>query len=273
MTDTQTAAGVRWRTLAEIQDSYFERPSYCDGKSAAELIRRAQSTQRLLRSLLQFAKAGRQLAFVDALKRHDDDIEDIKRNIHRQISKDGALAVWIAYGRESPKSHHELIPPDYWPFLTLDMENNAATGEELSFRDLRCALTNEIPDSDPIHKALRLAGKPAPRLDQHDGASADLRSDCALSIVPDRIQEIERTGAPGRPSSMHFVVFEFRRRLEQNEVIWNSIRAEAQHLAAWFKDFMRSYPRPLPSLGAGTIENEIRTEYNKAKTEKSAPTK
>jgi hypothetical protein len=66
------------------------------------------------------------------------------------------------------------------------------------------------------------------------------------------------TGAPGRPSNMHYVLNEFRRRAKANE-LEQSVRQEASVLAAWFK---KTHPS-LSELTAKTIENRIRSEFKK----------
>lgn len=73
---------------------------------------------------------------------------------------------------------------------------------------------------------------------------------------------------------MHIVEAEFRRRKERGEVIWKSIKAEAEHLAAWFENVrVVQYP-DAPGLTAGTIETRIRVEYHEAKkAARAIPTK
>jgi hypothetical protein len=70
----------------------------------------------------------------------------------------------------------------------------------------------------------------------------------------------ERTGAPGRPSSMHLIEAEHSARWDRGEAE-GTIAAEARVLRAWFQnDYTGS---PVPS--ALTIENRIRNEHRKRK--------
>jgi hypothetical protein len=181
-------------------------------------------------------------------------------DVRRLMLKEAGKENWIALGRRSPDSDHELVPPPYWPFLTLDIENNAATGGGLLFRDLRCRLIEDVPDDDPIREALRRTRKARPAVDQHNGLTPIQQPVCAPSTVPDEAQEIACTGAPGRPSSMHLVVAEFARRCREFEIL-PSLRAEAERLEAWFKGNHPNAPRPT----VRTIENRIRHEYRRAK--------
>ena len=67
---------------------------------------------------------------------------------------------------------------------------------------------------------------------------------------------VATSGAPGRPSSMHLVEIEYRRR-EQGGLVGNSLKAEAAILAAWLR---RSHPA-MPPAGAKAIENHLRHEF------------
>lgn len=68
--------------------------------------------------------------------------------------------------------------------------------------------------------------------------------------------EIISTGAPGRPTSMHLIRSEHRRRLDAGEA-HDAVAAEARHLEAWFRKAHPMAPQPT----AKAIENAIRTEH------------
>lgn len=61
-----------------------------------------------------------------------------------------------------------------------------------------------------------------------------------------------RTGAPGRPTSMHLVEIEFRRRFRLGQTL-TSNGAEAEHLEGWLK---AAHPSE-PQLTAKTIVNRL----------------
>ncbi|WP_436642715.1 hypothetical protein [Microbaculum sp. FT89] len=72
-----------------------------------------------------------------------------------------------------------------------------------------------------------------------------------------------RTGAPGKPSSMHLAEAEFTRRCERGEVA-ETVTRESEHLASWLKQV---HP-DAPPLTAKTIKNRIAApyrEYRRAK--------
>jgi hypothetical protein len=68
---------------------------------------------------------------------------------------------------------------------------------------------------------------------------------------------IFRTGAPGRPSSMHLILAEFERRCD-NDACELSLAQEARALHAWLCGNYPTAPPPSP----GTIETRIRKDYN-----------
>ena len=67
-----------------------------------------------------------------------------------------------------------------------------------------------------------------------------------------------KTGAPGRPSGMHLVRGEHKRRRETGESE-SGVRDEAEALRVWYK----SQHPGLPNLTAKTIENTIRLEHKR----------
>ena len=73
-----------------------------------------------------------------------------------------------------------------------------------------------------------------------------------------------KTGAPGRPSSMHIIEAEFQRRKESGSVA-ESLNSESAQLEAWFK---KQYPDK-PPVTAKTIANRLRDHF-RAYQKKSA---
>jgi hypothetical protein len=69
-----------------------------------------------------------------------------------------------------------------------------------------------------------------------------------------------RSGAPGRPTSMHLVEAEFRARCDRGE-IQATLRAESEALAAWLRDQHPSAPKLTPT----TINNRLGAAFRKHK--------
>jgi hypothetical protein len=72
--------------------------------------------------------------------------------------------------------------------------------------------------------------------------------------------EPPRTGAPGRPSSMHLIEAEFEARCKRDEVA-ASLAEESRHLANWLKSNHPSAPPVTPK----TIQNRLRETYRQHK--------
>lgn len=72
--------------------------------------------------------------------------------------------------------------------------------------------------------------------------------------------EVPRTGAPGRPSSIHLVEIEFEARCGRDEV-HRTLAAESEQLANWFR---QEYPH-FPPMTAKTIKNRLRDAYSRHK--------
>lgn len=86
--------------------------------------------------------------------------------------------------------------------------------------------------------------------------SADLLAECfSASIVQDS-NEIVRTGVAGRPTSIHLISAEHRRRLKSDEA-HDSVADESRYLASWLK---KEHPFATPATPK-TIENRIRAEH------------
>jgi hypothetical protein len=72
-----------------------------------------------------------------------------------------------------------------------------------------------------------------------------------------------KTGAPGRPSSMHFIDDELARRAAEGRLL-DTLKSEASALVAWLKESHPSAPRPAPI----SVENHIRKIYRQLKPTK-----
>jgi hypothetical protein len=73
----------------------------------------------------------------------------------------------------------------------------------------------------------------------------------------------ERTGAPGRPTSMHLVTQEYHARWERGDIL-DSIGKEAEALSRWLTN---TYPTA-PKLTAKTIANNLRSEHRRRLAER-----
>jgi hypothetical protein len=83
----------------------------------------------------------------------------------------------------------------------------------------------------------------------------------AASPMPAAAPKIPSTGAPGRPTSMHLIRVEHRRRLDAGEA-HESLAEEAKHLATWLAQQHPAAPQPTTK----TVENAIREAHRRRAT-------
>lgn len=137
----------------------------------------------------------------------------------------GVLTIWAREG--SPLAPWRRIPASAWRTLKLDdVIKGTAKGPGVELFDIRVGVPVAEKAPEPI---------PAPPLPQ--------------------------TGSPGRPTNMHLVVAEFRRRVQGGQ-LERSLAREAATLAAWFE---ANHPDKQP-LTAKAIENKVRKDYRQAVT-------
>jgi hypothetical protein len=107
------------------------------------------------------------------------------------------------------------------------------------------------------------------RLDIHDFAGWEQNlgiSDITLPVeefeaafparADNHTQEPSRTGAPGRPSSMHLIMQEFERREAVGQLL-GTLSAESKHLSSWLQEAHPQASPPTPK----TIMNRLRERY------------
>lgn len=158
---------------------------------------------------------------------------------------------WIAFGRRHPETDEEVIPQRYWPFLTLDIENRFAWNRRIGFRGIRGLIARQIPKGHPIVEKIRIA-----QIIPNRGSAPAIKPVPAPSPHP----VAAKTGAPGRPSSMHYIRAEFERRAKAG-TLEKSLRMEAELLVAWIKSSHPSEPPPT----AKTVRNNLSADYRAAK--------
>jgi len=261
-----------WRSLKDIHDYYLAQTPSEDGICAAGIIAEAELKTRIGSVAIQVQTESGTLSpeqraqGLALIKDLNEQAKRMRIIATHNMTKDAAAGRWFAIGRVDGVGKHQLIHPSCWNFLLLNIQKGAVGRDSLHYEDLRCAFTRDVPESNPVLAVIRSAQNDAGC--ERNGASV-VRLQSAPSLSPEDPHEPARTGAPGRPSSMHLVVAEFERRCGNSEVIWSSVKAEAEYLAAWFK---KNHPGS-PRLTARTIENKIRPEYRLAKLNADCPTK
>jgi hypothetical protein len=249
--------GIRWRTAKQQYAKYLKECEK-DGASAADII--TACFDQLGWEQRVFEASGSNAAdyklFQDNVKPIEQRIESVRTSVMNIMRDEASTGKWLAIGRREPDLAHELIPARHWPFLTLDIENNAALGKDIEFRELRCATTANIVRDHPLLVSFRSTNQlPLPE-----------KSNATPVTPAAETPDPGRNGAPGRPSYMHLVENEFKRRRNAG-LLEPSLTKEAAALAAWFKT---AYPDVRPYTPKA-IYNKLGPSYRAAKLPPRVP--
>lgn len=249
--------GIKWRTAKQLYATYMKGCELDDGASAADIIVACfKEREREQRRIEAFgSNAGDHMLFRDAVQAIDQRIERVRASVMKIMREEASTGKWLAIGRRGPDSAHELIPARHWPFLTIDVENNSALGKDFEFRALCCVTTANIPADHPLLENFRSTNQLPPE-----------NSKPTPSNVPPEKSDLDRNGAPGRPSHMHLVENEFNRR-QNAGLLEPSLTKEAAVLAAWFR---ATHPRARPYTPKA-IYNKLGSLYRAAKLSSRVP--
>lgn len=193
MTD-QNGSKSCWRSLKAMHEHYLARTLNEEGKSADELICSYREQRRLRRSFFQIgnalprAKPKSEIELTAQLKELDEKIEEVQNDVKRGMLADACNGRWVAMGRRNPDADPELIPARNWAFLQLDLDQSAVKGDGLSYYDLRCALSIELPAAISQHGKKRSAGRPR----RVDLVAAEFNRRCKIGELADSPQSGSR---------------------------------------------------------------------------------
>jgi hypothetical protein len=254
MTQLLEITGVKWLTAKQLFNWYLRDSVRYDRRSGADVINACFTQKRLAEAAFAASKqTTADLALYQADDRKLDHlIERTRAEVLQLMINDGCKRKWIAIGRSHPDRGHAVVPAQYWPFLTIDMDSGSATGDGLAFREIRCVRIAAIPE-----KALTLL------VEETISPAISPAVDAPSSTA----DEIRRTGAPGRPSSMDLIIAEFHKRCDTG-VVQSTLIAEATHLKGW-----ADAESITPPVTIKTIENRIRAPYRQAKSKQTEPPK
>ncbi len=196
--------------------------------------------------------------------RRDDYLEALLSDLwsERFVDDAGESRVFCLYlsGKLAPESSSrrevwEFIQKDYRPRVVRNVPEF-----EVPPWELLAAAKLEDYDYKTVHRLFENLA-----LSEADArAWMDRYDEEKPSVEPDPY----RTGAPGRPSIMHLILDEFRRRANGNDTeVKPTLAAEARSLRDWAAE---KHPNA-PKTSAHTIENQIREAYHQYHSEN--PTK
>ena len=245
-------ANLQWFTPKLIYKHYLGKATLEDGTPALDAISSCQDQFNFETSV--FEMTGAKAEDRPEYERHVDPlharVEDALARALQLMIDQAEVGEWIAFGRCHPDAEEEVIPARYWPFLTLNIKNRVANGDDMNYRAVRGLITRQIPEGHPILDRISEAQKPP---------SASPAPAEEPKPSPEQVPATPRTGTPGRPSSMHLIKPEFQRRVQAG-IIEESLNKESKALVAWFIATHPDMPPPTPK----TIANNIREAYRTA---------
>jgi hypothetical protein len=142
-----------------------------------------------------------------------------------------------------------VVPMRDWSGV-IDWKEETLRSGDRTYRHLRTIVASKLtPEQEAMVRRQR-TGEPEPPTAANDSTKP------VSSPSP---EEPPRSGAPGRPTSMHLVDAEFERRVKAG-IVAPSLNKEAETLAAWLK---KNHPT-MPAAKASSIRNYLREIYRKA---------
>jgi len=248
-----TDARLNWLIPRRIYEHYLDEAVTTDGTPVLDVIERCREQLGFEASAFEMsgAKAEDRPEYERHVKPVQDCLQEALDGVRKLMMNQAETGGWIAFGRRHPDAEEEIIPARYWPFLTLDIDNRVAKGDDMTFRTVRGLITRQIPDGHGIFDLIREAQR-VPDTEAVPAAEPE------PSPRPAPVAPV--SGAPGRPSSMHLIRQEFERRAESG-AIETSLDKESKALSAWLS---AAHPE-MPPTTAKTIANNLREAYRTAK--------
>lgn len=261
------ALPLRWRALQDIADALLATTTVPEGHTLAEAmdrIRRHRDRETEIFTATTDGSAKDRQTYDHNLAEFDRLLASVMTSVQRAMKKDAEAGRWVAFGRRHPDAPEETIPPYYWPFLDIDMEEDSAKGHDLLFRGIRCLLAEEIPVDHPILEQIHpQAPDTPPACDKP--TSADENRPIGEAAPPPSPVTLY-SGTQGRPSSVETLIMPELRRRAAAGIMEPSLARECRYLSEW----LRSNHPTAHQIKPVSLENSLRQLHRELK---SAPTK
>ncbi len=161
----------------------------------------------------------------------------------------GKLTAWAR--EKSPLAPWQEVPASAWATMRLkNISKGIVEGPGFFLYDVRVGPRVNLPAQQTARPVTSPAPASQPLSEQPQEVSPS---------VPVRKPPKATTGAPGRPTSMHLVVNEFKRRCEDGLFDGNNFKRESEHLAEWF---VEHYKEEQP-IQPHSIRNSISKAWRK----------
>ena len=196
-----------------------------------------------------------------------NDEQTILEGFHRIAIEGLRRTRYVGYGFKDSSGVRVIVPPGCWPRATVDWATGTVEADGVRFTDVRfIEYADQMPDVRfGLNRDLRSAGMDFPYMAGEEEFEKEFRatpeaepepSPPPAAEKPEPAGPVYSTGAPGKPSSMHLIEQELRRRAAAIELC-TTLSAEADHLEAWLRS---AHPEAAPAT-AKTIRNRLGSLY------------
>lgn len=163
----------------------------------------------------------------------------------------GHLTAWAR--ENSPLAPWREIPASAWATIHLkNVYKGVVEGPGFLLYDVRVGPRVDIPAQQHSQPVAKLAPEPMPQ-------PLPEKAHDASPLAPVRKPPKATTGAPGRPTNMHLVLNEFKRRCEDGLFEGKNFARESERLAEWF---VEHYKEEQP-IQPHSIRNSISKAWRK----------
>lgn len=256
---------LNWLTPNELFGHFLDVSRLTDGTTIREELQRIRDGEAFEDQVLSLTKQTPEDVILYKQKREEWDAarNSLMERYEEAFLRCGAEGGWLAFGRRSPFSEEELIPPHYWDFLTLDRGARNAKNERhgLEFSGLRCLILQDLPREWRLHVLAEL--------DEIDAATREAGS--RPSVGDDHGQPISPTRVGAGPPSEGTVTHDWPSTNDRKLPVYNQVALAFDKLSPEEKakiyrrggrtEVAKLVSEMLPDIKPASVERELRHLY------------
>ena len=210
------------------------------GRTFAEAI--AEFQDRLSLEYDTFSMAGRtqedRAQYNMHVERLNEAIEGLLRTARKDVMCELERGAVVARGSYSPHEEDETIPARYWPFLHLNFDTGVASGEKLTFRNVRLAWLRDFSEEQRkiVNDDIRLSASNLRQIEADEHRAKEMPAGSGTSPLHDT--DIE----PDRPPPIYTRVFDAWKVLPEKAKAKISNRGGKKKIAELIHSDMQDVP-------------------------------
>ncbi|MCH7831611.1 MAG: hypothetical protein IIC55_01950 [Proteobacteria bacterium] len=137
-----------WLAPNDLFERFLDKVSLADGTSVREELQQIEDGKAFADQVLAMTEQTAEDVLLYKQRRDEWDAarDLLMERMEENFLHGGSEGRWIAFGRKSPFSDEELVPPHFWDFLKLDRGSRKATNEQhgIEFSGLRCLILQDL---------------------------------------------------------------------------------------------------------------------------------